>query len=74
MNAATIRISDIINTGNAKDLSNNYTFSSSKGKITIVSKSSLYTYGNIVSGNDLNIESHNRTIVSGTILVKIILI
>lgn len=70
LNAATIRISDIINTGNAKDLSNNYTFSSSKGKITIVSKSSLYTYGNIVSGNDLNIESHNRTIVSGTILVK----
>lgn len=68
--AANIRISDIINTGNAKELSNNYTFSSSKGKITIVSKDNVNIQGKIACGKDFNIESNNEIILSGPILVK----
>ncbi|OLA94651.1 MAG: hypothetical protein BHW64_02940 [Candidatus Melainabacteria bacterium LEY3_CP_29_8] len=70
LSAANIRISDIINTGNAKGLSNNYTFSSSNGNITIVSKDNVNIQGKIVSGKDFNIESNNEIILSGPILVK----
>lgn len=68
--AANLRISDIINTGNAKGLSNNYTFSSSNGKITIVSKDNVNIQGKIACGKDFNIESNNEIILSGPILVK----